>query len=176
MKSVLCRSNSTTATQRLAHTLAQQLQHGGTLLLQGNLGSGKTTFVQGLAKSFGITQAVTSPTFTIMQVYPIPGTLPIKQLIHVDLYRLTAPHQLAPLDLPYYQTDPSNLVVVEWFERAPQLWRNIIGTIQFNNQTQNERLLTITGEIANYYALAAEDSEGVAAGTSADLNQRDKID
>ena len=73
-------------TQRLGQHLAKQLPRGSILLLQGELGAGKTSLVQGLALACGITEAITSPTFALAQHYP-DGNPP---LVHLDLYRLDA--------------------------------------------------------------------------------------
>src|SRR5688572_16710976 len=88
-----------TALQEIAAEMASTLKSGDVLLLYGELGSGKTTFVQGLARALGITDSVTSPTFTIVGDYAV-NFLPLSEgeqegvgkrittLVHVDLYRL----------------------------------------------------------------------------------------
>ena len=71
-------------TEALGYRLAQRLQGGEVLCLRGELGSGKTTFVQGIAKGLGLTAPIISPTFTLVREYQ--GALP---LFHVDAYRLS---------------------------------------------------------------------------------------
>jgi tRNA threonylcarbamoyladenosine biosynthesis protein TsaE len=93
------------------------LEPGVILLLKGNLGSGKTTFVQGLGKGLGIKSAITSPTFTLIDEYDC-GRLP---LYHIDLYRLEA-SQVGSLHLSeYWRGDdfPLGVVAIEWAERIP---------------------------------------------------------
>ncbi|MEN9208529.1 MAG: tRNA (adenosine(37)-N6)-threonylcarbamoyltransferase complex ATPase subunit type 1 TsaE [Gloeomargarita sp. GMQP_bins_120] len=103
------------ATQRLGEALGQVLPAGAVVLLQGELGSGKTTLVQGLAQELGITEPVTSPTFALVQEYP-EGRIP---LYHLDLYRLS-PAEVQQLQPEYYwQEAPPGIVAIEWPERLP---------------------------------------------------------
>lgn len=105
------------ATLALGETLGRSLPAGTVLLLNGNLGSGKTTLVQGIGKGLGLTDAILSPTFTLIQEY-YEGRIP---LYHLDLYRLT-PEEVAPLYLEtYWEGDefPPGLVAIEWAERLP---------------------------------------------------------
>ena len=83
--------------------------------LEGELGAGKTTFVQAVAAALGIREVLRSPTFNLVKVYPIPGS-PYR-LVHVDCYRLEGRADLAPMDLHALFEDPMNLVFVEWPER-----------------------------------------------------------
>ena len=94
----------------------ERLPNGGVIALQGELGAGKTTFVQGLARALGITRPVTSPTFTLVGEYP-GGRLP---LIHMDLYRLRSPDDLLVIGFPEY-LERNALVAIEWPDRAGDL-------------------------------------------------------
>ncbi|MBX4192589.1 tRNA (adenosine(37)-N6)-threonylcarbamoyltransferase complex ATPase subunit type 1 TsaE [Candidatus Parcubacteria bacterium] len=98
-----------------------------TLWLIGNLGAGKTTFVQTLAKDMGITETVQSPTYVLMKKYPVPNPderLPhgaprkFKCLVHIDAYRLEGPLEFQALRPDELFADPGNLVVIEWPERV----------------------------------------------------------
>ncbi|WP_084111827.1 tRNA (adenosine(37)-N6)-threonylcarbamoyltransferase complex ATPase subunit type 1 TsaE [Gloeomargarita lithophora] len=103
------------ATVGLGMGLAEILPAGAILLLQGDLGSGKTTLVQGLAQGLGISEPVTSPTFALIQEYP-EGRIP---LYHLDLYRLT-PEEVQQLHLEtYWQEVAPGIVAIEWPERLP---------------------------------------------------------
>ena len=112
-------------TQRLGQHLAQQLPRGSILLLQGELGAGKTSLVQGLALACGITEAITSATFALAQHYP-DGNPP---LVHLDLYRLDAPGSADELFLQEEEEARAlgALMAVEWPERLrlrlPEAWR-----------------------------------------------------
>lgn len=94
----------------LAQDIGRLCVGGDVLVLSGDLGAGKTTFTQGLARGLGIDERVTSPTFVISRVHPNPTGAPA--LVHVDAYRLGSLGELEDLDL---DADlESSVVVVEW--------------------------------------------------------------
>lgn len=96
-------------TQRVAALLARQMVPGAVIALDGDLGAGKTHFVQGFAQGLGVKDAVTSPTFNVMSVYP-EGRLP---LYHFDLYRLEDALELE--DVAFYDHIESDGVsCIEW--------------------------------------------------------------
>ncbi len=98
-----------------ARTLASLLFPGAFLALNGELGSGKTTFAQGLLVAFGVDRAVQSPTFRLLQSYEAKFTVH-----HLDLYRLQ--HPLEVLDLGWDELqDGSAVVLVEWMNLFPEL-------------------------------------------------------
>lgn len=105
------------ATRQLGVQLGQTLAPGSVLLLEGDLGSGKTTLVQGLGEGLGITEAVDSPTFTLVNEY-LSGRSP---LYHLDLYRLN-PTEVGDLLVEMYweeiEVEPG-IVAIEWAERLP---------------------------------------------------------
>lgn len=108
---------SAAETRALAARLAAVLPPDATLALHGNLGAGKTTFVQGLARGFGLTEPVTSPTFTIYTVHRAPAGLGGKpMLVHLDAYRLEGPRQVEDLLLEDFLISPWCLAV-EWPEK-----------------------------------------------------------
>lgn len=103
-------------TWRLAGELLAQWPRGRRVLaLQGNLGSGKTCFVQGLAMALGIRQPVVSPTFTIVREYPGP-----RPLYHIDLYRLSSPQEILAFGFEEY-LNGDGITAIEWAERAGDL-------------------------------------------------------
>jgi tRNA threonylcarbamoyl adenosine modification protein YjeE len=97
-------------TEAAAAGLAGRLARGDLLLLIGELGAGKTTFVRGLARGMGLEADVMSPTFQLVRVYPGP-----LQLAHIDLYRLSNTAELADLGLEELLED--GVVAVEWGDR-----------------------------------------------------------
>jgi tRNA threonylcarbamoyladenosine biosynthesis protein TsaE len=106
-------------TKDLGIILGQNLLPGAILLLQGGLGAGKTSLVQGIAAGLGIGEMVVSPTFTLINEYE-EGRLP---LYHLDLYRL-CPQEVASLALPQYwqgQEYPEGVVAIEWPDRLLEL-------------------------------------------------------
>ncbi|MBL9190999.1 MAG: tRNA (adenosine(37)-N6)-threonylcarbamoyltransferase complex ATPase subunit type 1 TsaE [Opitutaceae bacterium] len=110
-------TSSAHETQELAAAWARTLPPDCTLALHGNLGVGKTTFVQGLARGFGIGEPVTSPTFTIFTLHRGRN----RTLIHLDAYRLQSDREIEGLMLEDFLISPWCLAV-EWPERlAPWL-------------------------------------------------------
>lgn len=104
-------TSSAEETRALATALGKALPPDTTLALHGNLGVGKTTFVQGLAQGLGIGEAVTSPTFNIFTLHRGPTTL-----LHLDAYRLESAQQVEDLLLADFMTSPWCLAV-EWPEK-----------------------------------------------------------
>lgn len=88
--------------------------------LSGDLGAGKTTFTQAVAKHLGVEGTVVSPTFVIQKRYPLEGQS-FRRLIHVDAYRLKEERELDVLGWRELLADPENLILVEWPERVPGL-------------------------------------------------------
>jgi tRNA threonylcarbamoyladenosine biosynthesis protein TsaE len=104
------RTGSPEETEAAGEELAASLQVGDLLLLAGELGAGKTTFVRGLARGLGSSAGVQSPTFQLVRVYP--GRI---QLAHVDLYRLESGADLTDLGLDELLDE--GVVAVEWGDR-----------------------------------------------------------
>lgn len=124
--------NNLQETQRFGQGLGRSLPAGTVILLDGNLGSGKTSLVQGIGQGLGITDAIVSPTFTLVNEY-LEGRIP---LYHLDLYRLDA-QAVAPLYIETYwegEEYQPGIVAIEWPDRLPyrpdrylQLSLSIIG-------------------------------------------------
>lgn len=87
------------------------------IALTGELGAGKTTFVQLLAKRLGVTEHVTSPTFLIMRRYETTNDR-FSALVHIDAYRIEDPHELEVIGVPDVMREAGTLVCIEWPERA----------------------------------------------------------
>ncbi len=115
MEALTCFLPDATATHRLGSILGETLPPGAVLLLEGDLGSGKTSLVQGIGAGLGIGEAIASPTFTLICEY-LEGRLP---LYHLDLYRLT-PAAVDPLYLETYwegeEVEPG-IMAIEWPDR-----------------------------------------------------------
>ena len=108
-------SDSVENTWAIAERLTPDLLPGTLLALHGDLGSGKTCFVTGVARALGITDPITSPTFTMINEYE--GS---RRLCHMDLYRISSPDELFSLGLEDY-FDGADITIVEWAERAGDL-------------------------------------------------------
>ena len=104
-------TSSADETRDLAAAFAATLSADSTLALHGNLGVGKTTFVQGLARGLGVSDAITSPTFNIFTLHRGPTNL-----LHLDAYRLENPRQVEDLLLSDFMISPWCLAV-EWPEK-----------------------------------------------------------
>ena len=144
-------SKSLVETAEFARNFLKQLAKGArsgamVVALYGDLGSGKTTFTQFLAKELGVENYVTSPTFVIEKKYVIPaqaGIQGFKTLIHIDCYRLTAPDEMLHLGWSEIAADPNNLIVVEWPERIASILPNDCVKIEFKFVGENEREILV---------------------------------
>lgn len=126
-----------------ALAFAKTLQGGEVITLRGDLGAGKTTWVKALATYLGVKQAVTSPTFVIMNLYTCTHSS-IKQLVHIDAYRLSNGNELIALGALEYFHQPNTVVCIEWPERVTQALTGKIITISISLQGTKR---TITSHI-----------------------------
>jgi tRNA threonylcarbamoyladenosine biosynthesis protein TsaE len=111
-------SNSPEETTALGASWGREAPPGWVMGLTGELGSGKTQLVKGLARGLGIAARVTSPSFALVNEYR-GGRLP---LFHLDLYRLDTPEQVSAAGLEDYLFAPPGVAVVEWIERWTLDW------------------------------------------------------
>jgi len=108
--------------------------------LYGDLGSGKTAFVQGMARALGVSDNVTSPTFIIQKRYDIhKKESPFKNLIHVDTYRLEGDHEMKDIKWEELVKDPNNLVVMEWASKVEGVMPKNTKKIFFTFVNENTR-------------------------------------
>lgn len=133
---MIYKTTSDEETKTLGQKLAQSLEPGSILALVGDLGGGKTCFVQGLARGLQIPEEVkvSSPTFVILHEYP-GGTLP---LYHFDFYRLGEAKETLDLNLEEY-FEGSGISVVEWADRFPKLFPDKTQWIHFKFLSEQER-------------------------------------
>jgi tRNA threonylcarbamoyladenosine biosynthesis protein TsaE len=130
------------ATRKLGLELGKSLAAGSVLLLTGDLGSGKTTFTQGLGQGLDIADSIVSPTFTIINEYT-SGRLP---LYHLDLYRLTA-EEVNDLNLESYWLGLEaklGIVAIEWAERLSYLPDHYL-QIELTYDSTDGRIAKISG-------------------------------
>ncbi|MBI9044355.1 MAG: tRNA (adenosine(37)-N6)-threonylcarbamoyltransferase complex ATPase subunit type 1 TsaE [Anaerolineaceae bacterium] len=152
-------SRSPAQSRRLGIRLGALLEPGDVLCFSGNLGSGKTTFVQGLAQGWGSLDTVTSPTFVLVNVYQRPDGL---KLHHLDAYRLQNSWEAEELDLILMMEN--GILAVEWPEKiedalpSERLWINM----EYVDEEQREMLFTPVGE--HYTKLVAEFRRQVLGG------------
>lgn len=135
-------STSYEETRQIAEKFAEKLEKGTTICLYGQLAAGKTTFTQGLGKSFGIERLV-SPTFLIMRQYPVKNHPIIKMLYHLDLYRLNSIEDIKSFDVEEIWSSPENLLVIEWPEKFEKNLPKNRYDIFFKANGENEREIII---------------------------------
>lgn len=138
-------------TENFLHTL--KVGSRATVIgLYGELGSGKTTFVQHVAQALGIEQPVTSPTFVIERIYALRGTAQTPRgntqkfdhLIHIDAYRLESSDELRKLGFDELLKDPENVIFVEWAERVEDILPTGTIKIEFEIAGEKRRKMTVS--------------------------------
>ena len=132
-------------TSNLANKLAKKILSNSLpklILLQGNLGSGKTTFSQYFAKSLGVKNNLTSPTFVIIKSYDIPNY--DFKLHHLDLYRLEKEWELEELEILSQIQTSNDIFLIEWADKFPTIFINNKKIIlHFELQSENTRIITL---------------------------------
>jgi tRNA threonylcarbamoyladenosine biosynthesis protein TsaE len=132
-------TDSAAATEAAAAELAARLAPGDAVLVSGELGSGKTTFVRGACRALGITDPVTSPTFTIGQIYGGDGA---PEVAHLDLYRLESLAGEDPALLDDYLT-PERIAFVEWPGIAEPALERVAARVTLEHRGGDRRVLVI---------------------------------
>lgn len=112
--------------------------------LTGDLGAGKTTFVQMLARNLGVKEVVQSPTFTIFKIYETENDF-FKTLVHMDAYRIDDVSELRPLNFFEILKSPNTLFCIEWAERIKEAIPAEAVSLTFEYQSGEERLVSIKG-------------------------------
>ena len=115
-------------TQKIASLLAEELTRASrpvrdgacVISLMGDLGAGKTTFAQGVARALGVKERVLSPTFVLMKIYALKKKK-FRHLIHIDCYRLASPRDLAHLGFKEILKDKDAVILIEWADRIKKI-------------------------------------------------------
>lgn len=128
-------TQSSLKTNKLGQQIAKTLKPGATLALYGELGAGKTTFVQGLAKGLGVKGSVNSPTFVMVKPYG--------RLVHVDLYRVKSVQDAESTGLRDYLGSPNHIVVIEWPEKIEEILPENTKRVYFKTKNETDREITI---------------------------------
>jgi tRNA threonylcarbamoyladenosine biosynthesis protein TsaE len=134
-------------TQKLAQILASEIlktkkvyperSRGAVVIgLEGNLGAGKTTFIQAFAKGIGIKKRLTSPTFVLMKKY--------NNLYHLDCYRIKDSQDVLALDFKEIISEPKNIVLIEWAEKVKRILPKNKIWIKFKILGKDQRLITFS--------------------------------
>ena len=156
-----CLTHSPEETAALAELVGQRVHEGTVICLEGDLGAGKTLFVQSFARTLGVEGEVTSPTFNLMNIYE--GICPI---YHFDLYRLESEQELEEIGFYEYTDEPEGIVLIEWADKFLDSLPEDYVRICISRGEGEETLRTITfssvGEA--YQAFVKELSEIVYLG------------
>ena len=132
-------TNGPEETEALAEAFASKLRPGQILAYEGDLGAGKTAFTRGLARGLGITEPVTSPTYTIVNEY-LGGRLP---LFHFDMYRLASDDDLWDIGWEDY-LERGGVCAVEWSENVPEAMAGAL-TVNIEKLGDTDRKITVEG-------------------------------
>lgn len=147
-------TNSAEETQKIGRDLTKMLKGGEVFVLTGDLGAGKTTFIQGLAAGLGVKNNITSPTFVLMKQYNADNNL---RLVHIDCYRVnTNLHECEnestrinscqsslkeELGLDEIFEDKRNVVVIEWGERIASILPENVVRMEFGYLGEEKRII-----------------------------------
>ena len=135
---------SPSQTKKLGESLAKEIlktkpkKIAFVIGLEGDLGGGKTTFLQGFAKGLGIKEKILSPTFVILKKFEI-GKVKSQYFYHVDCYRIKKPREILDLGFKEIIFNPKNIVAVEWAERIRKIMPKDIIWISFEFANKNQR-------------------------------------
>ncbi len=138
-------SKSPRETQDIAADLARKVvgTKGPVIItLKGNLGAGKTTFVQGFIRALGIKARVKSPTFLLIKHYVLAKKG--KNVYHVDCYRVMKWQELKPLDIAHILQDPRNIVLIEWPEKIKKILPKKHISVQLGHHSPSRRSISIS--------------------------------
>lgn len=135
-------TNNNKETQKLGKVLAKELRGGEIICLSGDLGSGKTTFSQGILNGLKIKGPYTSPTFVILKKYKVPGEK-IKNAYHIDAYRIKS-RDLEELGWKELAKSKENIVILEWAERTKRIIPRNALWIRFKWIDRNKRELAFS--------------------------------
>ena len=120
MQTIKLQSKSVEDTKKYATQIARILKAGDVVILTGDLGTGKTQFTKQCCAALGYTGAVTSPTYTLANIYPLEKT----NILHVDFYRVKSERELEETGLDTYMD--SSILLVEWGDKYEELFDNYL--------------------------------------------------
>jgi len=148
---MIIKTNSVKETEKVAKNFVEEItraerarrnnQNALIVGLYGDLGSGKTTFVKGIAKVFGLEKTITSPTFVIEKIYKLKNQV-LDNLIHIDAYRLKSGDELLSLGWEEISKNPKNIIFIEWPENVNDILPSDVEKIKFRFVDENVREIT----------------------------------
>jgi len=136
-------SKSQDETIEIGKNYAADLSPGSVIGLKGNLGTGKTQFVKGVASYFRVTEIVNSPTFLIVNEYLANyGSNNGLKIFHFDLYRINTPEELSTIGFDEYINDKNSISLIEWSDIAEKYLNKQLKTVTFEyGEDENERII-----------------------------------
>lgn len=141
------KSESAQQTKKFARQIAQYFVQQGpgsqatVLALKGELGSGKTTFVQGFAKDLGVDEKILSPTFVVLKKFSLDRKF--ETLYHIDCYRIEQPQEILDLNFKKIVRDPQNLLVIEWADKIKTILPDCYWKLSFEVKGKQQRSIKI---------------------------------
>ena len=151
-------TDSEESTLELGRCLASCLRFGDTLALYGDLGAGKTVLSRGVARGLGVTEPVTSPTFTVVQEYRLPEN---KFFFHLDMYRIEGEEAALAFGIEDFLFAPDAITLVEWPERiAGLLPQGQTISITLEHSDHDRRLITLPQPLEDRLTKAFPDLKG----------------
>ncbi len=146
-------THSADETREVGRNFAQTLKPGTLVCFEGNLGAGKTTFIQGMLEAFGAELPFVSPTFILMKQYDLlkpkklnfqlEVELLIQRIYHADAYRLGAP-EFREIGFEEWIADPAGVTLLEWPERIAELLPEKYVTVSIESISETERRIEIS--------------------------------
>lgn len=147
-----CLTSSPSQTKKLGEDLAKKIlkstpqKRALVIGLEGDLGGGKTTFLQGFAKGLRIKEKILSPTFVILKKFKIKNTnqkFKFKNFYHIDCYRIEKPKEILDLGFKKIISDPQNIIVIEWADKIQEILPKDIMILKFYFISRNKRRIVI---------------------------------
>ncbi|MDF2876621.1 MAG: tsaE [Sporomusa sp.] len=153
----IIKTNSPDETYTFGENVAKLLKSGDILCLAGDLGAGKTLLSQGIAAGLKVTEGVSSPTFTVLNVYEgVTGSGQELSIYHFDLYRLEHPAELADIGFDHY-LGAGGIAIIEWPDKFPEfLPTERLWLTMKTGECPSERILCLTAEGTRYVELCEE--------------------
>lgn len=136
-------SHSAGETIEFAQKFAQKLKGGEVIGLIGDLGSGKTTFVKGLAEELRVEENITSPTFVILKNYPAKIDQQKIDFVHIDAYRVESIEDIKSVGIEDYLERQDVVIVVEWAEKIKEMLPKNTIYLNFKHINEDERKIVI---------------------------------
>ena len=128
--------------EAFAASMAKNIAPGTVIALSGDLGAGKTTFAQAFGRALGITKRITSPTFTLMNLYPV-ARKNITQLVHMDCYRFASSGDALAIGLEDFLSDGTSVLLIEWAEKIKDLLPKETVWIDIKRGDHEERVVEV---------------------------------